>query len=315
MALAHGGTPVAILFCHWLLQRISVTDASLPVVFVHGGATQFESSQHSLILDAVRHSARIGICTLTRGGSALDAAEAAVWSLEETSFFTAGRGATPNAEGDIELDAMIMDGHRLQSGAVMAVKGVWHPISLARYVLDRTTNSQFVGDGANKLYRRMVRDGYRAEQSAGLSEPPSISRGCDTVGCVVVDSSGVVVSASSTSGWSGKLPGRVGDSPIIGAGVYANEVAGASCTGRGEQILRIVMARMAVYFVEVGLPVDQSVAKIMRTLRDRTNGEAGLIMVDSKGNVSFDHDTPHMPVALARGDSEDVRCSMTRKSF
>ncbi len=278
---------------------------------VHGGATQFESSLHKDILVAVRRAARIGYCVLEQGGSALDAAEAAVWSLEETTLFTAGRGARPNTDGEIELDAMIMDGNRLQSGAVMAVKGVWHPISLARYVLERTSNAQFAGDGAVRMYHKMVAERYRPESATGATHIINLAAGCDTVGCVVVDRRGQIVSACSTSGWSGKLPGRVGDSPIVGAGAYANDIAGACCTGRGEQILRIVMARMAVHYVEEGMSVVDAAKKSMMDLRNKTTGEAGLIMADKYGNVALGYDTPHMPVAILIGSPNDIYASMT----
>lgn len=283
---------------------------SIPVVVVHGGATRFESEFHDAILEAVQHAAKAGLCVIDKGGSSLDAAETAVWFLEDTNLFTAGRGAEPNSEGETELDAMIMDGSRLQSGAIMAVRGVTHPVSLARYVLERTSNSQFVAGGAEKLYRKMVAEGYRAESGQGVTKTSPIARGCDTVGCVAVDSHGRIAAASSTSGWSGKLPGRIGDSPIVGAGVYANDIAAASCTGKGEQILRIVMARMAVHYVEDGLSVTDAASKIMRDLREKTTGEAGLIMVDSKGNIGVGFDTPHMPVAVASDTSGTIFSSM-----
>ncbi|MEM2142436.1 MAG: isoaspartyl peptidase/L-asparaginase [Candidatus Thorarchaeota archaeon] len=277
-----------------------MSDDSLPLVVVHGGATVFDESHHHEILDAVRRAARAGLCVFERGGSALDAAESAVWTLEETTLFTAGRGATPNADGEIELDAIVMDGHRLQSGAVMAIKGVWHPVTLARYVLERTNIAQVAGEGATKLYRKMILEGYREEKSTGTVTGPRISQGCDTVGCIAVDSRGHIACASSTSGWTGKLPGRVGDTPIVGAGVYANEAAGACCTGRGEQILRISMARVSVFLVEQGLNVTDSASRVMRMLRERTAGSAGIAIADAKGNTAVLHDTPHMPVAIAR---------------
>lgn len=283
---------------------------TLPIVVVHGGATSFEAKYHSTIIKAVRAAAKAGICVLEKGGSSLDAAESSVWSLEETKLFTAGRGAEPNSEGDIELDAMIMDGTRLQSGAVMAVRGVLHPISLARYVLERTSNSQFVAAGAEKLYKKMIAEGYRKASKSGATQPAAIAQGCDTVGSVVVDSHGHIAAASSTSGWSGKLPGRVGDSPIIGAGVYANDLAAASCTGKGEQILRIVMARMAVHFVEDGLSVTDAAAKIMTILREKTTGEAGLIMANKLGDFAMEYDTPHMPVAVASRSDDSTYSSM-----
>jgi len=271
----------------------------LPVVVVHGGATRFREEHGPAIIHSVEHSAEMGLRVLEKGGSAVAAAEASVWALEDTDLFTAGRGARPNRDGYVELNAMIMDGNRLESGAVIAVQDVVHPISLARYVLERTPNYQVAGTGAKKLYDEMIESGYREEVSAGESSHAPIADGNDTVGCVAFDSHGRIASASSTSGWPGQLPGRVGDSPIIGSGVYANEIAAASCTGRGEQILRIVMARMAVLYVEEGLDAKGASAEAMRLLKEKTSGEAGLIMVDKKGNVGIGFDTPHMPVAVA----------------
>nr|KXH73146.1 MAG: hypothetical protein AM325_08060 [Candidatus Thorarchaeota archaeon SMTZ1-45] len=283
----------------------------LPIVAVHGGATVFEKKNHEAILKAVRAAAKLGMQALEKGGSALDAVEATIWVLEETDLFTAGLGASKNRDGEIELDAMIMDGNRLQSGAVMAVQNIVHPISLARYVLERTANSQIVGSGANKLYEQMLAEGYRKETSVRKTEAPIMVKNYDTVGAVAVDRSGRIVSGSSTSGWPGKMPGRVGDSPIIGAGVYANDVAGASCTGKGEQILRITMGRMAVYHVEQGLSVQQAAENVMTELRQKTTGEAGLILVNKFGDLAIDFDTTHMPVAVISKDMSEVFYSMT----
>ncbi|UCE10439.1 MAG: isoaspartyl peptidase/L-asparaginase [Candidatus Thorarchaeota archaeon] len=287
---------------------------SLPVVLVHGGATKFKKESHDDVLKAVERAAEVGFCVLERGGSGLDSAEATIRSLESTTLFTAGLGAEPNLDGEIELDAIVMDGNRLESGAVMAVQNTVHPISLARYVLERTPNAQIAGSGADKLYRKMIQEGYREESTAGRPTGPRISEGCDTVGCIVVDANGYLVAASSTSGWGGMLPGRVGDTPVIGSGVYANEIAAACSTGRGEQILRIVMSRIAVHYVEDGFSVTEAVQKTMRVLREKTTGEAGLIMADSQGNVSLGFDTPHMPVAL-HGEAGLVYSSLTPDDF
>ncbi|TFG31255.1 peptidase T [Candidatus Thorarchaeota archaeon] len=275
---------------------------TLPAIIVHGGATVFKEKFHEAIKKAVTEAARIGMCVFDNGGSSLDAVESAIYVLEETELFTAGRGACKNLDGEIELDAMIMDGNRLESGAVMAVRDIIHPISLARYVLERTHNYQIVGGGANKLYTKMIAEGYREEVEPNRSATPMISAECDTVGAIAVDAQGRIASASSTSGWSGKLPGRVGDSAIIGSGVYANDIAAASCTGRGEQILRIVMGRMAVYHVEQGKTVAEASELVMSELRQKTSGEAGLIMADHRGNLALAFDTPHMPTAVVNSE-------------
>ncbi len=286
---------------------------SLPTIIVHGGATVFKAEFHNAIETAVIKAAQVGKCTLDNGGSALDAVESAIYVLEETELFTAGRGACKNQEGEIELDAIIMEGNRLESGAVMAVHDIIHPISLARYVLERTTNSQIVGSGADKLYRQMISDGYRKEVDSKRTAIPQISAECDTVGAVAVDEYGRIAVGASTSGWPGKTPGRVGDSPVIGSGVYANDVAGASCTGKGEQILRIVMGRMAVYHVEQGKTVSEACELMVSELRQKTSGEAGLIMADRYGNLALAYDTPHMPVAILNDDLDRPYFSMKPK--
>ncbi len=271
---------------------------TLTAIIVHGGATLFKEQFHKAIKDAVTTAAKVGMCAFDNGGSALDAVESAIYVLEETDLFTAGRGACKNRDGEIELDAMIMDGNRLESGAIMAVQDIIHPISLARYVLDRTPNFQIVGSGANKLYNQMIKEGFRKEVDMNRTLKPTISAECDTVGAIAVDEKGRIAAGSSTSGWPGKLPGRVGDSPIIGSGVYANDIAAASCTGKGEQILRIVMGRISVYHVEQGKTVKEATELMISELRQKTTGEAGLIMADKMGNMALAFDTPHMPTAV-----------------
>lgn len=283
----------------------------LPVIICHGGATSFEEKHHREILDSVELAAKRGMCAMERGGSALDAVEVAIWTLEETTLFTAGLGACKNQNNEVEVDAMIMDGRRLQSGAVMAVRDLVHPISLARYVLERTPIMQVVGNGANLMYQKMVTDGYRAESKSKQTTGPPITRECDTVGAVAVDETGRICAGASTSGWPGKIVGRVGDTAVIGSGVYANELAGASCTGKGEQILRIVMGRIAVLHVEDGLSAKEAAARAVSELRQKTSGEGGLIMADHKGNVSFGFDTPHMPTAILGGNYTELYSSMT----
>jgi len=286
---------------------------TLPAIIVHGGATVFKEQHHEAIKDAVIKAAKVGMCAFDNGGSSLDAVESAIYVLEDTDLFTAGRGACKNRDGEIELDALIMDGNRLESGAILAVQDIIHPISLARYVLDRTPNFQIVGSGANKLYNQMIKEGFRKEVDLKRTQRPLISAECDTVGAIAVDEKGRNAAGSSTSGWPGKLPGRVGDSPIIGSGVYANDVAAASCTGKGEQILRIVMGRMAVYHVEQGKTVKEAAELMLSELRQKTTGEAGLIMADKKGNMALSYDTPHMPTAVFHKKMDNPYFSMKPK--
>ncbi len=159
----------------------------------------------------------------------------------------------------------------------------------------------------------MIAEGYRKEVDTKRTAIPDIAKGCDTVGAVAVDAEGRMAAGASTSGWPGKLAGRIGDTPIIGAGVYANEIAAASCTGKGEQILRITMARMAVYHVEQRMSVSEAMEKVMAELRQRTSGGAGLILADRNGNMTVGFETPHMPTAILHSDLDEVYVSMTPK--
>jgi beta-aspartyl-peptidase (threonine type) len=283
---------------------------SNPIIIVHGGATVFKEQQHPAILGTIEAAAKKGLCIMENGGSSLDAVEASTWILEDSGLFTAGGNSPPNRDGVVELDAAIMDGSLLKSGGVMAVRDVFHPISLARYILERTAIMQIAGDGAKQMYKEMVKSGYRKEITQNKTESNKMAASCDTVGSVALDEHGRIAVSSSTSGWPGKIPGRVGDTPIIGSGLFANEMAGASCTGRGEQILRVVMARMAVYHVENGTAVQEAVSLIMRELREKTSGEAGLIMLDNNGTVGFGFDTPHMPIAVAQSGVGEIYSSM-----
>jgi L-asparaginase / beta-aspartyl-peptidase len=215
-----------------------------PVLLVHGGAgtpsggrVEDEAAHH----DALREALLAGYELLAGGGAALDAAETAVRSLEDCALFNAGRGSVLNLEGRVEMDAAVMDGVSRQAGACAGITRVRHAVSLARAIMEKTPHVLLVGDG-----------GERYAQDAGLEfEDPSWfvtererERHGDhgTVGAVALDADGHLAAATSTGGVRGQLPGRVGDTPLIGSGTWADERVAVSCTGTGEQFIRAAAA-------------------------------------------------------------------------
>ena len=256
---------------------------------------------------------------LRKGASALDVVELVVRGLEDDPVFNAGRGAHLNSAGGLELDASIMEGTKLRAGAVAAVGGVRHPVSLARAVLERSPHVLLVGSGARRFARsvhaelcttrsllvgrelarwKAIRAGRR---ELVLREFSSRSTPHGTVGAVARDRRGRVAAATSTGGTQHKAPGRVGDSPVIGAGTYADDRLGAaSCTGWGEPILRAVMGKTAVDALALGRPPDEASRVAIRALL-RVGGWGGLILVDRRGRLAARFNTPRM----ARGFADD----------
>jgi len=225
----------------------------------------------------------VGMRVLARGGSALDAVEACAKVIEaDTTDTSVGRGGKPNVLGEVELDASIMDGTTHRSGAVAALKGYLHPISVARAVMERTPHVFIVGEGAERLAREIGAKRAQnltastrrlwVERLAKVGETPSsvrrrtkllpvvrktVREERGTVNFLALDRRGNVASAVTTSGWAYKYPGRVGDSPVIGAGNYCDSLTGAAaCTGYGELAIRNVTAKTAVDRLAAGMPVD-----------------------------------------------------------
>lgn len=280
----------------------------LPTIVVHGGAgprpatgAEFEAAQAGCA-----RAAALGHSTLLAGGSALDAVQAAVRALEDDERFSAGRGADLTREGTIELDAGLMNGEDLRFGAAAAVTGVRNPIDLAREILDDGEHALLAGAGAVVFARERgvtlvqpdfhVTDKRRAELAHELTRRASGTppEGGGTVGAVALDAGGHVAAATSTGGMVGKRPGRVGDSPLPGAGTYADDEAGAaSATGHGERILRVTLTHAAIELLRAGVPAPDAAPRAIATL-DRVAGKAGLILVDRDGRVGAAFNTRSM---------------------
>lgn len=274
----------------------------VPTVIVHGGAGADPVEGRDELRAGVQAAALAGWRALGGGGRALDAVEAAVRALEDHPRFNAGRGSVLTAAGTIEMDASIMEGDRLGCGAVAAVSRVANPVALARRVMEDERHVLLVAHGAHAFARAvglpdcdpelLVTDRQRARLAAHLRD----SRG--TVGAVAIDRHGTVAAGTSTGGMVGKRPGRVGDSALIGCGTYADSAqGGVSCTGHGEAIIRVVLARRTLDLLERDGDPDAAARAAIDLLVKAGRGEGGLILVDSRGRVGYAHSTPLMPVA------------------
>jgi beta-aspartyl-peptidase (threonine type) len=273
--------------------------ARVPALIVHGGAGADPVEGREEMRAGVREATLAGWHVLAQAGRALDAVEAAVRVLEDHPRFNAGHGSVLTAAGTVEMDASIMEGDRLGCGAVAAVSRVANPITLARRVMDDGKHVLLVADGAHAFAR-----------SLGLPEcdPTSLvterqrarlaAHGGGTVGAVALDRHGTVAAATSTGGMVGKRPGRVGDSALIGCGTYADStLGGVSCTGSGEAIIRVVLARRTLDFLKEADDPHYAAKVSVDLLVEEGRGDGGLILVDWRGRVGYAQSTPLMPVA------------------
>ena len=277
----------------------------MPAIIVHGGAGA-DSSQAPEFRQGVRAAVLAGWRVLAEGGTALDAVESAVRALEDDPRFNAGRGSVLTREGTIEMDASIMEGDRLQCGAVGAVTRVANPITLARRVLETRRHILLVGDGALAFARAagiaecdaasLVTDRQRKRHTELARRPAALG---GTVGAVALDRSGTVAAATSTGGTAGKLPGRVGDSALIGCGTYADSsIGGVSCTGDGEAIIRVVLGHQALRYLKDADDPDYAAKVAVDLLVEEGRGQGGLILIDWRGRAGYASSTALMPVAI-----------------
>jgi beta-aspartyl-peptidase (threonine type) len=274
-----------------------------PAIIVHGGAGPIKDDSLPARLDGCKVAAEAGWRILQQGGAAVDAAEAAVVTLEDDPLFNAGTGSTFNSLGKIEMDAAIMEGRSLRAGAVAAVSGIKNPIQLARRVMDDGRHVMLAAEGALLFARQMGFSECPMESLVVERERKRWESKHGTVGCVAFDSRGHLATATSTGGIFNKLPGRVGDSPLIGCGTYADDYGGASCTGDGEAIIRVLLARSAVSYLQEGSESLKAAELAMIDLDDdRIRGSGGIILIDRFGNVGYARNTTHMPVCWITGD-------------
>jgi beta-aspartyl-peptidase (threonine type) len=302
-------------------------------IAVHGGAGKWSrempADQREAVERSLREALAAGQKILAAGGSALDAVETVVAMLEDDPQFNAGRGAVFTHAGTHELDAAIMDGATLRTGAVAGVTTVKNPVRAARLVMERSTHVLLVGAGADEFAvmngcervgqayfftSRRFRELEEVRAAAGLAplgtpayglpdeqpgETQPVPEGAGgTVGCVALDADGRLAAATSTGGLTGKLPGRVGDAPICGAGTFADGRCAVSCTGQGEQFIRHGIARRVAWLVvERGLAVDEAARQCLEEVLQP--GDGGLIAVDRAGRISMRATTVAMPRGAA----------------
>jgi beta-aspartyl-peptidase (threonine type) len=272
----------------------------VPALIVHGGAGADPTEEPEELREGIARAVEAGWQVLGRGGRALDAVEAAVRVLEDHPRFNAGRGSVLTSAGTVEMDASIMEGDTLGNGAVACVSEVRNPITLARRILDDGRHSFFVGAGAIDQARALgvplcdPRDLVTARQRRRLE---ALQPG--TVGAVAIDRFGTIVAGTSTGGRAGQLPGRVGDSPLIGCGTYAeSKLGGVSCTGDGEATIRVVLARRTLEILRTVEDPERAAQLAIDVLREEGRGHGGLILIDSQGRVAWAHSTPFMPAGL-----------------
>ena len=272
----------------------------VPALIVHGGAGADPASGREELRQGIRDAVEAGWAVLSQGGGAVTAVETAVCAMEDNPRFNAGRGSVLTSEGTVEMDASIMEGNGLTSGAVACVTAMRHPVSLARRILEDGRHSFYVGEGAMARARAFgipFCDPEELITDTQRKRLESLTGG--TVGAVALDRSGLIAAATSTGGTAGKLPGRVGDSPLIGCGTYAESTSGGvSCTGDGEAIIRVVLARRTIDILKLAADPMHACQVAMDVLVEEGRGGGGLICIDWKGRLGWAHSTPLMPVGF-----------------
>ncbi len=313
---------------------------SRPVIVVHGGAGTWQPERSQPGIAGIKRAAREGFEILKNGGDAVDSVIEAVSALEDDGTFNAGFGSSLNLERKVEMEASVMDGKTLKAGAVALLKDIKNPVRLAKIVMEETDHVFVVGEGAKKLARifkleRMnpltdLRTKYYEDQKKALLdgkfELPKLHDlvkkhpevfGLETVGAVALDKQGNVAAASSTGGFPLKLPGRIGDSPLIGCGTYAdNGTGGCSATGVGEIAIRLVLAKTVCDFMESGKnaqgAVELAIEKVNRTVPHGYNS-MGLISIDKHGNIGAAHNSPNLCWARLTPEMKEPVASLTAR--
>ncbi len=299
-------------------------------IIVHGGVGKVKPDKIERVKAGLRKAVETGYTILMEKNDALSACEAAVRVLEDEPVFNAGTGAVLTLDGRCELDAAIMRGKTLEAGAVAGVENIKNPISLARLVMEKTDHVLLIGEGAENFARIMGFESYdpktpeRVEEWQKLKEKlikgeplhwkkiyelikahPELLHG--TVGCVAIDDSGEIVAGTSTGGVFLKLFGRVGDTPILGAGTYATSFGGASCTGIGEGIMRTLLAKTACDFMKMGISAQKTAEACIDLINNTVKTETGIITLDKDGNIGFAYNTENMPVAYVSSTDGKIR--------
>ncbi|HUO43221.1 MAG TPA: isoaspartyl peptidase/L-asparaginase [Methylomirabilota bacterium] len=286
------------------------------VIVVHGGAG-FHRQDLRRGLAGVIFAAKAGSDCLKKGRTALDAVESAVVTMEDNEIFNAGRGSALTYRGTVEMDAAIMDGKTLSAGAVALVHNVKNPVRLARLVMERTDHVLIAGESAEQLakvfslpkcnpitarrrrmYMKLKKEtkNLPTKNSLLLRDRPGILT--DTVGAVALDLHGNFAAAASTGGITLKFPGRIGDTPQIGSGLYTDNTSGAStATGLGEVAIKLALSKAICTMMEQGMSAPEASLRAIKSATRRLNGQAGVISIDKRGRTAAVHNSKFMPWA------------------
>ncbi|MGY3212518.1 isoaspartyl peptidase/L-asparaginase family protein [Mucilaginibacter sp. HD30] len=292
-------------------------------IAIHGGASsdsEFIRNNIAGYEDGLKTAIKAGYEVLKAGGTAIDAVEQAVRCLEDNPLFNAGRGSALNNEGKVEMDAAVMDGKTLKAGAIAMVTGAKNPISVARKVMEKTSHVLICGYGALKLAcdnglaiqddNYFITDHQLNEfKKANSSEADDAllkKQTHGTVGAVALDGSGNIAAATSTGGTPNSLPGRVGDSCIIGAGCYANnQTCAVSATGDGEYIITgTIASTIALYMELTGASLENACNYVLMERNENTPGEMGVIGVSPNGEIAMAFNCERMHRAWINADGE-----------
>ena len=258
----------------------------------------------------------------------MDAVVEAVAAMEDDPTFDAGVGSVLTQSGRVEMDAIVMDGQSLRSGAVAALQKIRNPVRVAEAIMRTSPYSMLAGDGALEFAKSQgfetcteedllvgweLEDYMEFKRTGVLRTREHFSGNNDTVGACALDREGRLACATSTGGIPRKLNGRVGDSPLVGCGAYADDrVGAASATGWGEQIMAVVLSKSAIDIEEKTHDPEASCRKAIGLLKDRMNGLGGLIMVDARGRIGYHHNTPRMAFAFVEGERERKHSAISR---
>jgi len=317
-----------------------LSEVRKPVIVVHGGAGAWNPERSQPGLEGVKKAAKTGFEILKHGGSAVDSVMEAVAVMEDAGAFNAGYGSSLNIDKRVEMEASIMDGKTLQAGAVGLLEDIKNPVRLAKIVMEKTDHVFVVGEGAEKLaemfnlerreptteLRLKYYENQRKALLEGRSRLPRLANlvknhpelfTLETVGAVALDKKGNVAAATSTGGFPLKLPGRIGDSPLIGCGNYADDQAGAcSATGVGEIAIRLVLSKTVCDFMESGKTAQEAVEFAIKLVNRRipdTYNSMGLIAVDAYGRIGAAHNSRNLCWTYITPETEEPIAHLTAK--
>jgi beta-aspartyl-peptidase (threonine type) len=301
-------------------------DKREPVLLIHGGAWAMPDNEIAAHERGIQNALAAGWAVLERGGTSVEAVEAAVVVMEDDETFDAGRGSYLTRDGRVQLDALLMNGENLRTGGVACVERLRNPIRAARLVLEQSPHVYFVGLGAERfamshgmplcdnmdlVIPREQKRLYAAQEAELKGLRDTTFSGAldshDTVGAVAVDVHGNLAAGTSTGGTLNKAPGRVGDSSLIGCGCYADNLSAAvSLTGWGEPIMKLVLGKWAVDRVAAGASPEEAAAAAIDYLYTRLGGHGGVILLGPDGRIGLAHNTPRMAWGLATRDGQSV---------